>query len=324
MEILPLIPEQYPRIAELFVRKFKNLRASTPELPDTFENPEAVVDLFGKLPASIPACVAVQGRRVIGYMAGFIFENMRDAGRKGAFVPEWGHATLEDDPSVYRQLYRAISRQWAGRGVSMHAIAWLAGDPAAEKVWFWNGFGLTVVDGIRSTDPIGSVAPAGWKFRPATEADANRIAALDVEHCQHYSQAPIFMAPRRAEDAGEICRFLRQPPNRYWLAFQGDELGGFLRCEPRADGAADIVVSPQTIALSGAFVRSQYRGQGVASALLDAALGDYATLGFTRCSVDFESFNPQAAALWPRYFHLVTLTAIRVLEWLPEKSAGEA
>ncbi len=317
MEIHPLTPEHHRQAAELFVRKFKSLRLCAPELPDAFENASAVAELFKRFPKSMPAFVAVQDGRILGYMAGYVFANMRDTGRMGAVVPEWGHATLEDDPAVYNQLYTAISRRWAAAGVCMHGIVLLSNDQAALQTWFRHGFGVTVVDAIRSTNPIGRDRPAGWEFRPATEADADQIAAMDVEHCRHYSQAPIFMAPRQPEDADTVRSFLSQSPNGYWLAFHRDELGGFIRFERRSQGAAEIVVSPQTIAITGSFVHPQHRGQGIASALLDAALSGYAAQGFTRCSVDFESLNPQADAFWPRYFHPVTLSVIRVLEWLP-------
>ncbi|GAP12539.1 acetyltransferases [Longilinea arvoryzae] len=323
MEILPLTRDHYPQAAELFVRKLKRLRQSIPELPDSLEDIDAVAEQFGRFPPSTPAYVAMQDGRMLGYLAGFVFGNMRGTGRTGAFVPEWGHAALEDEPAVYRQLYSAISGSWAAAGASMHGIALLANDLAALRAWFWNGFGLTVVDGIRSTGPIGAVPPAGWELRPAEKADADAISRMDAEHCRHYSQAPLFMAPRQADDAETVRRFIGRQPNRYWLAFHGGELGGLLRCEPRSEGAAEIVVSPKTIAVDGAFVRPQFRGQGVASALLEAALRDYAAQGFTRCSVDFESFNPQAAALWPRYFHPVTYSAIRVLEWLQPNPAED-
>ncbi len=322
MEILPLTRDLHEQAAGLFVGHFKRLRQRIPELPATLEDPGNVTILYGQLPAATPACAAVQDGRLVGYLTGFVFPDMRGTGLMGAFVPEWGHAALESSPLIYRQLYSAISAQWAAAGVRMHGIALLAGDEVAMQAWYWNGFGLTVVDGIRATTPIGVMPPPGWKCRPATEGDAERLARIDSEHCQHYSRAPVFMAPRLPDDSAAFRRFMGQSPNRVWLAMRGDDLGGFLRFERRSEGAATIVVSEQTIALTGAFVRPQFRGQGLAKALLDEALREYAGQGFTRCSVDFESFNPQAAAFWPRYFHLVTLSAIRVPEWLPVENHG--
>jgi hypothetical protein len=52
----------------------------------------------------------------------------------------------------------------------------------------------------------------------------------------------------------------------------------------------------------------------VAAALLDAALRDYASQGFTCCAVNFESFNPEAVSFWMRYFEPVCLSVLRVPE----------
>jgi GNAT superfamily N-acetyltransferase len=60
-----------------------------------------------------------------------------------------------------------------------------------------------------------------------------------------------------------------------------------------------------------------YRSHGVAAHLLGLALQDYARQGFTCCAVTFESFNPEAAAFWPRYFTPVCYSLFRVPERLP-------
>jgi hypothetical protein len=54
--------------------------------------------------------------------------------------------------------------------------------------------------------------------------------------------------------------------------------------------------------------------------MLDAALRDYAARDFRRCSVDFESFNPEAAAFWLRYFEPVCYSVLRVPERQPQPS----
>jgi len=49
-------------------------------------------------------------------------------------------------------------------------------------------------------------------------------------------------------------------------------------------------------------------------ALLRAALEDHRARGFRRCAVDFESFNPEAAAFWPRFFQPVCYSLMRIPE----------
>ena len=90
--------------------------------------------------------------------------------------------------------------------------------------------------------------------------------------------------------------------------------GGIHAVRGAQPGAADIVSAETTIAITGAYTDPTYRGRGAGKALLDAALRNYAGRGYTGCSVDFESFNPEAAAFWMKYFTPVCLSVMRVPE----------
>jgi GNAT superfamily N-acetyltransferase len=87
-----------------------------------------------------------------------------------------------------------------------------------------------------------------------------------------------------------------------------------MRFEPSGGSGVAVVDAPDQIANTGAFIRPAYRGRKVASALLDTALRHYAAQGFTRCSVDFESLNPEAVSFWLRFFEPVCFSLMRVPE----------
>jgi hypothetical protein len=65
----------------------------------------------------------------------------------------------------------------------------------------------------------------------------------------------------------------------------------------------------QAIAITGAYIRPGYRGRRAA-----VALRDYQARGFTFCAMNFESFNPEAAAFRMKYFEPVCLSVVRVPE----------
>jgi GNAT superfamily N-acetyltransferase len=121
------------------------------------------------------------------------------------------------------------------------------------------------------------------------------------------------MVPQQHSDAAGFADLLSHPKNSVWLAMQ-DEPMGFMRFEGSSDGAADVVSADTTVAITGAYIRPAYRGRRAAASLLDAALRYYAQQGAERCAVDFESFNPEAAAFWMRYFEPVCLSLLRVPE----------
>jgi GNAT superfamily N-acetyltransferase len=200
----------------------------------------------------------------------------------------------------------------------MHAITLLAQDRTTRETWFWNGFGMAVVDAIRPAAPLQPTPHTSLQIRPARLDDAEALYALDIEHCQHYSQAPVFMTPRTPASASEWREFLSQEHHSAWLAVDGSQAAGFIRFEPDSEGACAIVASQGTIAITGAYVRPLVRGRQAAPAILDAALHHYAAQGFTRCAVDFESFNPEAATFWLKYFKPVCYSLTRV----PEDALG--
>lgn len=318
MKIYPFDLRYLPQAAELFVYNLAALRRVVPSLSDRLERPDLVTTELAQLFQRCPGVMAVEDGRLAGYLGWFIVERFRGSERRGAYVPEWGHAALaERRADIYRALYRAAAEQWSAAGCGVHAITLLAHDEAARHTWFWNGFGLLVVDAVRPMQPLDAPVKTDLTVRAATMDDVATLATLDAEHCQHYARPPIFMAPRIGDSADRFHEFLARPKNSVWLALDRDEPVGFLRFEGYDFDCAAIVESDQTIRISGAYVRPAYRGRKAAAALLDAALHHYSLCGFACCAVDFESFNPEAAVFWPKYFELVAFSLARVPEDLP-------
>lgn len=316
MKITPFDPQYLPHAAELFAQNLAAQHAAAPSLPDRLEHAESVTVRLAQLFQRCPGVMAVaDDGRLTGYLGWFIVDGFRGTQRRAACVPEWGHATLvKRRPDIYRALYRAAAGQWRAAGRAVHAITLLAHDQVALQTWFWNGFGLLVVDGVRPMQPLAAPVQADLAVRAATLDDVTALAALDAEHCQHYARAPIFMAPRAGDSASQFAEFLARPKNSVWLALDREEPVGFLRFEGYDFDCAAIVQSDQTIRINGAYVRPGYRGRRAAAALLNAALRHYAGRGFTCCAVDFESFNPEAAVFWPKYFEPVAYSLARVPE----------
>lgn len=312
IEIWPFRDEFLSPAADLFVRLFRKQRQAVPVLPDSLESVTVVTDRLRQFFTSNPGLAALENGRLAGYLGWLIVDNFRETGRRGAYCPIWAHAAVEGSTvRIYSALYRQAASLWAAAACRVHAISLLAEDRAAQEIWFWNGFGLTVVDAIRSMQPLAVRSAGDIIFRKATLADFELIAVIEVEHQAYYTQAPLFMTPREAVSAAAYWEFIGGPSNTVWLAFAGNDLAGYMRFEPLGYGAIEIVHSKTTIANSGAFIRPAFRGKGVGTGLLDAALIDYAAQGFQRCSVDFESFNPDAYHFWMKHFMPVSLSVTR-------------
>ncbi|HZW05198.1 MAG TPA: GNAT family N-acetyltransferase [Anaerolineaceae bacterium] len=315
MHVTPFQPEVLPQAADLFVRNFKALRREMPLLPDTLEHPDEVLPRLMELFSACPGAFAFEADRLVGYLGWYVIDQFRGTDRRAAYCPEWAHAAEPGmKPAVYRALYRAASARMAAAGCQAHAVTLLARDPVVETSWFWNGFGLAVVDALRPIEPPAPPALNEFTLRKASPEDANRLAMLEIEHWQHYTEPPVFMAPQTPMDAAAFAALVSEPKNAVWLALDAGQPAGFIRFEGGSFGAADVVNDEGTVAITGAFVRPAYRGRRAALALLCAALQDFSRQGYARCSVDFESFNPEAANFWMRYFEPVCLSVMRVPE----------
>jgi GNAT superfamily N-acetyltransferase len=321
IEIAPMQPEHIASAAEMFAARFRRLRAEVPALPERMENPAAVRGLLERLLERSAGVAALEGGRLVGYLGWWLVDDFRNTGLRAGFSPEWAHAAADGRKmNIYRALYRAAAGSWRAAGCHTHAISLLARDPETSEAWFWNGFGLCVVDAVRSLspggmDPLASVAPQGFKLRRAGAEDAPSLAILEGEHAQHYAAPPVLMVPFQAFSEAEFAAWLAGPANFAYLATTNSgEPAGYLRFEPHSFGAAEIVSAENAPAATAAFVRPAYRGRRLARALLGMALREFSALGCPRCSVDFESFNPEAAAFWSRYFEPVCLSVTRAPE----------
>ncbi len=310
MRFIPLEPGHLADAAALFVASLRALRRRVPALSGDL----ASVDTVAERLAGMPGVVAVDGGRLVGYLASrFPIAGFRGTERVGAYVPEWAHATVTvGSPIIDRALYRAASGAWAAAGCSVHAITLLEGEMDLQT-WFWNGFGLTVVDAVRAIAPLEDARSTVCPVRAATPADASVLAVLDVEHRRHYTEPPVFMPLRPADDDEAWRAFLANPGNSAWLAEDDAGPFGFIRFD-RIFGGSDIVESKHGVFISGAYVRPSHRGRGAATAILDAALRHYAESGDETCAVDFEAFNPEATAFWLRHFAPVCYSLTRVPE----------
>ncbi len=322
MEITTFKEDYLPEMAALFISNFKSLRLC-PVLPDLMENTDQVVRKLADLFNASSGVLALDRGKVVGYLGWFLVEHFRGTDRKGAYCPEWGHATTNiSRQTIYQALYRAAAAQWVDAGCQVHALTLFANEQDTEKVWFWNGFGLTVVDAIRPLTPLEIVLPTDLTIRAASPEDVEALRTLELEHWQHYVQPPILMDAYSPWETPAIARFLDDPKNSIWLAMDSETCMGYMRFEPNSEGAAAIVDGPDKIAITAAFVRPAFRGRKAAAAMLESGIRHYTAQGLTRCSVDFESFNPEAASFWLKYFEPVCFSVLRVPERAQNKAAS--
>lgn len=311
---------EYSQAAALFVNDYSQLCEMIPALPSDMAETTRVES---RLTGLFNQCQGLAARRdgeLVGYLGWYIVPGFRGTGWLGAYVPEYGHSAVPQILSqVYQALYQEATRIWMAAGAQLHAITILAHNQAERDHWFWSGFGLLVVDAIRPVQPLKPRPNNTLTIRKAAPGDAADLQALDIEHCQHYTQPPVFMSPNQVspDSSQEWQKFLNRPDNAAWMALEDETPAGFIRFDAQGGDGSAILEGDSSVFISGAYVRPAYRARGAASAILDAALQDYAVKGYQRCTLDFESANPQASAFWLRYFQPAAYSLIRVPESVP-------
>jgi GNAT superfamily N-acetyltransferase len=316
-EVIPFDRSHAPDAAELVRVEIDRLRSAVPVLADSMTRPD-IAERLDWLVERRSGLAAIRNGRLIGFLGWLTVDDFRGTGRRAAYCPAWAHAATDRDRErIYPLLYRAASREWTAAGCWAHAISLLAHDRDAVRTWCWNGFGVTVIDAIRAIGDLDRATVPDVTFRRAEPTDLDAIVELETEHWRHYTHPPMLM-PARTPAAAEIRDVLQHPTASYWLAIAEDRPIGFLRFETATEGASDLVDSTTTIAISGAFVQPSLRGRGIATGILNTALLRYSTRGYDRCSVDFESFNPEAGSFWLRSFTPVCISMVRYPELVPD------
>ena len=322
MRVVAFAPEHLAGAVTLFRARLRRLRRLVPSLPARLTQERPARELLAGFLRADRCLVALEDGRMVGYLGWREYESFRGVPSRAAYSPEFGHAAAWGrEVEAHRALYREASARWFDAGCRIHCLTDLAGDGALERFWFTSGFGGLGQDALRPLpgppvldSPARLVTGRGLRVRAAEPADIPALVRLDAEHVRHYADPPVLMMPRPAETEDDLAAFLSRPPNAYWLVEAAGEPQGFLRFEAASHGAVRISLAPDTISITGAFVRSAWRGRGAATAMLAGAVVDHAAQGFRRMAVDYETINPEALDFWPRHFAVVASSYVRVPE----------
>ena len=311
--------------AALFAAGYADLRARVPAMPAKWGRPATVLPLLAELEQSDPMAGAFRGEQLVGYLGGKLHP-ARSGGEKAVYCAEWAHAvaaTESDRGWIYSKLYEELGAAWVARGCHRQALTMLASDPAGLEAWVWLGFGMLVVDMVRSTDGPGEdlaggptgTSDANLTIRTATPADLKALFPVAAAHEVYYRQSPMFLPNTAMTDPTELESTLADPQTVTWLAVDHrDGVIGFMRGELGAQNACQVVRDVDTLACTGAFVLPAARRRG-AGRMLMAAMVDWARdNGLARLALDFESANIYGRAFWQRHLTPVCYSVLRVVD----------
>jgi len=298
--------------ARIFCAYYSGLRTSTDLLPPQFEDTAVIGKMLAGIIRDNPAFVAIDGSRVTGYMTGYSGIPELKGNAHGVVVPVWAHAITESSriERVYSELYSTISAEWISGKSYSQAVSYFNPDERLEQHLFGLGFGLLVIDGIRSVEPIDTSPYDQCEIRVATAEDLVDIGSLDSRLCNHLRSSPIFLDTSPVDESAISEHFI-DGDRRTFLAVRGDEAVGGIRAVLKSGPGCELLNVEGSLGINFAYTEPTLRRGGIATQLLNEALRWSAAEGMTRCVVDFESANFTARGFWETHFQPICHSVIR-------------
>jgi GNAT superfamily N-acetyltransferase len=312
VSIVPFGPDLVLDAAALVSAGVARLRVRVPALPAAWADPMTVVPVLRGLLERGSGLAVVDDGELLAFQVGRVLDGR---GGRWSYTPDVGHAApLDTLGRIRERLYTGLAEAWVAAACPEHVVSILADDGDAQTTFARLGFGHVVVDLVRDLAPVPDVElPPGTVVRRAEARDAAAMVGLDAGLRRHLQAAPVFLRLGPAATAEVQRRHLEDPAQATFLAERGGRAVACMRIGPCATDVATIVRAPGTASITAAFTEPAERGDGLASALLDAAVGWARDGGYERCAVDHESANREAGRFWARHFLPATLSMGRRL-----------
>ena len=229
----------------------------------------------------------------------------------GVYSPIHAHAAVrENRKRIYQRLYQAAAEKWAYAGAASHTITLYDPDDDAREAFFEYGFGKRCVDLIRTTDGM-NIPSDNMEFSELSKGDGGKIRDLRRALNDHLSRSPAFMK----SDERAIENWLDQreaDPPRVFIAKINGKICAYIELQDEGENAISAHPSIQNIC--GAYCLPEFRGQNIASALLNFVLETLRSEKIPLIGVDCESINPTAINFWKKHFSPYTQSLVRRID----------
>lgn len=309
MQIIDLTKEWLPQAIRLAEENYAEARAQLSCLP---ELPIPPLNYFAENGLGV---AAVENGVLLGYLGGCdpwrpVYCTPDTA---GVYSPLHAHAVQKENRAkIWQRLYQAAGAKWAKAGAASHAITIYARDVDTRDALFLYGFGARCADFMRPlTDISAPLCPAEIRFTELPAAESARLRPLRRALADHLGQSPAFML-HTEQDMNAYLDRKEQQAARMFTALHGERIIAYIELDD--DGETFASCAPGTGNICGAYCLPEYRGQGIAPALLQHILRTLQNEGYARLGVDCETFNPTAMGFWSKHFTQYTTSVVRRID----------
>jgi GNAT superfamily N-acetyltransferase len=298
--IEPMREEDAQPSIELWATQFEDAKSMVQDIPEKWVTDTSALSLF--LEEHIKTgkgIVAKADGDVIGYM---VYDRFLFHGADTAFCPIMGHASVESGRArIYQKMYKYFSGLWVEDAVLDHIVTFFSHDIQLKKALFGLGFGLYVVDALRSTDPINP--DGGVSIMKASLSDVDDIARLGEESRSYYRDSPLFLVKDK-EKRKHYEDFIKDNGAAVFIAVLHGKTVGFMSIRKNREDDVITLADKGTgmIDTLGAYIQPSHRGHGIGACLLSHVIEWCREQGINPIHVDYESANLYASGFWPKHF----------------------
>lgn len=296
---------------KLALCEFEKERESCPDIPME-DHSDKIKGMLYWLSTQPYGKVALYEGKLVGYMLfagpwnGF-FGNV-----KGVFCPLGGSALAHGYPDRGRlasMLFAEIAGEFVKDGVYSLAISRYAHDEEISKSLMLNGFGIRCSDAVCDiTGTIPTAAVDSIHFEELPYGEFLQVYDLQMGLVEHLASSPIFYPT----DMEQHKHWFEKEDMRVFVAKYGDRVIGFISVD--VNGETFISETQCMANICGAFFEKEYRGNGIAQALLSHICKVLRAEGITHLGVDCETLNPTALNFWGKYFTPYTYSFARRID----------
>ncbi|MHA1211212.1 MAG: GNAT family N-acetyltransferase [Candidatus Heimdallarchaeota archaeon] len=313
IKIHPLTTNHISEIIHLSLTKWKQSNLLSSELYDSDLIEAFLTNSLNDVLAKHPGYGAFKTGKLVAYLLGYSRIPTLKGKEFGSYVPVWGHYISNNDFQMFSRLYSTLAKDWLENEVFTHIITSLSNQALLHENLYILGFGLLVIDAIRSMKQI-SNPPLASKFtlRPMSTDDYQSINHIEQDFQSYLQTSPTFLCTSSSNQSSPLSDFISDNRQTYIVEHQGVIVAAIRGVLGKSN--FDLLSQPQSIAIDFAYTDPKFRGHGLGTHMVNEIIKFGQINQVSYCTVDFESANLLAKRFWLTHFLPIGYSSIRKID----------
>lgn len=309
-KICEMKEEEIPELIEMWHNQYSKYCNST-VIPDFMNGGENSIRMYLENQINYGnAFVSKKDDIITGYIAWMYIDFHNE---KSAFCPIIGHAVIEaDSQATYRELYNYAAQLWVENNCFNHLWMIYNDNHNLKENLYDIGFGSHVIDAYKKIKEPVVMTNSKYKISRATNSDAKALIDLIKESGQYYLQSPIFLK-RSSYDLADVLEIIEK--DSLFVAWNNDMPIGIMNLSVQTGYNIENLSTVNTGLINkvGAYIKSEYRGLGIGTCLLNELQKHCIKNDIQHIHVCFETANPFANNFWRKHFNPIILSVRRTI-----------